>query len=82
MLALPMAASAREDCNTNADYKGLAIAIDRSSPAWPRHSGRPLQEAWVRMSYVVTPDGRAIDPLEFGLGQYSAAMRSWLPAQR
>jgi len=63
LVAAPMTAIAREEYQTDVDHHGPAIAIDRPAAAWPRHSGRFLQEAWVKMSYVVTPDGRAIDPI-------------------
>jgi TonB family protein len=63
LVAAPITAIAKDEYQTNADHSGPAIAIEHSLPAWPRHPGRLLQEAWVRMSYVVTPDGRAIDPI-------------------
>ena len=52
-----------DDYDTEADYRGLAVAIDRRLPDSPRHRARKLQAAWVELSYVVTPDGRAIDPI-------------------
>jgi len=52
-----------DDYETNADYQGLAVAIDRQPPKSPKHRARKIQGAWVRLSYVVTADGRAIDPI-------------------
>lgn len=63
LLATPMAAMARDNFETSIDYNGLAVAVDRASPEFPRHVPRRLQEAWVQVSYVVTPDGRAVDPI-------------------
>lgn len=63
LVATPMTAIARDEYQTDVDHHGRAIAIDRPSAAWPRRQGRLLQEAWVKMSYVVTADGRAIDPI-------------------
>ncbi len=63
LIAAPVTAVADDDYDTNVDYNGLAVAIDRALPKAPRHRPRRLQEAWVQMSYVVTPDGRAVDPI-------------------
>ena len=62
VLAMP-AVAAEDDYETNADYRGLAVAIDRQLPKSPKDRKRRMQEAWVRLSYVVTPNGRAIDPI-------------------
>lgn len=62
-LAMAPAVAARDDYATDSDYEGLAVAIDRDLPDSPRHRGRRTQEAWVQLSYVVTPDGRAVDPI-------------------
>jgi len=58
-----MAAMADDSYETDARYGGLAVAIDRALPSSPHHKGRRLQEGWVQMSYVVTPDGHATDPI-------------------
>jgi TonB family protein len=63
LIATPMVAMARDNFETSVDYNGLAVAIDRAVPVFPRHVPRRLQEAWVQVNYVVTPDGRAIDPI-------------------
>lgn len=63
LIAAPVTAVADDYYDTNVDYNGLAVAIDRALPKAPRHRPRRLQEAWVQMSYVVTPDGRAVDPI-------------------
>lgn len=63
LLATPVGAMARDNFETDIDYNGLAVAIDRARPEFPRHVPRRLQEAWVQLSYVVTPEGRAIDPI-------------------
>jgi len=63
LLATPMAAMASVKYKTNMDHSGLAVAIDRALPASPLQDSHENQEAWVQMSYVVAPDGRAIDPI-------------------
>ncbi len=63
LVAAPITAAADDDYNMNIDYNGLAVAIDRALPKSPRHRPRRLQEAWVQMSHVVTPDGRVVDPI-------------------
>jgi len=62
-LMQPAVAAKRDDFETDSDYSGLAVAIDRQLPDSPRHRARKIQEAWVQLSYVVTADGRAIDPV-------------------
>ncbi|MBU2676976.1 MAG: energy transducer TonB [Gammaproteobacteria bacterium] len=42
---------------------GKALVIDQAPPDYPGHAVRNGQEGWVRMHFVVTPDGRAIDPI-------------------
>ncbi len=42
---------------------GTAVVIEQENPGYPGNSVRRGQEGWVRMSYVVTADGRAIDPV-------------------
>jgi len=63
LVAMPMNATARDNFETVADYNGLAVAVDQALPEFPRHVPRRLQEAWVQVSYVVTPEGRAVDPI-------------------
>lgn len=65
--AVPGAALAQQydtdDYETNSEYDGLAVAVDRQLPKRPETKHRRRQAAWVRVSYVVTADGRAIDPI-------------------
>ena len=63
LLALSPAIAYEDDYDTDANYTGLAVAIDRPLPDSPRHRKRKLQSAWVELNYVVTADGRAIDPI-------------------
>ena len=63
LIATPITAVARDEFETDVDYNGLAVAVDRAVPEFPRHVPRRLQEGWVQMSYIVTPDGRATDPI-------------------
>jgi len=62
-LAMAPAVAARDNYATDSDYEGLAVAIDRDLPDFPRQKRRWTQEAWVRLSYVVTADGQAVDPI-------------------
>lgn len=57
---------------------GESVAIEQDTPDFPGHRVRRGQEGWVRMSYVVTPDGRAIDPIildSSGGGGFEVAAR-------
>ncbi len=63
LLVLSPALAYDDGDNTDASFRGLAVAIDRPLPASPRHRLRKLQAAWVELNYVVTADGRAIDPI-------------------
>ena len=40
-----------------------AIPVEQDTPAYPQSLEKSGQEGWVRMHFVVAPDGRAIDPL-------------------
>lgn len=40
-----------------------ATPIEQPDPAYPQSLEKSGQEGWVRMHFVVAPDGRAIDPL-------------------
>lgn len=42
---------------------GGAVAIQQDLPDYPRGSPLRGQEGWVQLSFVVTADGRAIDPI-------------------
>ncbi len=41
----------------------VAVPVRQDAPAYPADFANTGQEGWVRMHFVVTPDGRAIDPL-------------------
>jgi hypothetical protein len=47
---------------TDTVYDSRAVVIEQPAPESPRRARR-MQEAWVQMSYVVTSEGRAIDPI-------------------
>ena len=40
-----------------------ATPVEQAAPAYPPGMEKSGQEGWVRMHFVVAPDGRAIDPL-------------------
>lgn len=42
---------------------GGAVAIQQDLPDYPRGGLLRGQEGWVQLSFVVTADGRAIDPI-------------------
>ncbi len=63
IFSAPATVMADDSYEKSIDHKGLAVVVDRALPESPRHRPRRLQEAWVQISYVVTPDGRAIDPI-------------------
>ena len=44
-------------------YLGSATVIEQAGPAYPPQVIRKGQRGWVRMHFVVTPDGHAIDPI-------------------
>ncbi len=52
-----------ENFDNTVANNGRAIVIEMQNPQSPRHRARRLQEAWMQMSYVVTADGHAIDPI-------------------
>jgi TonB family protein len=46
------------------DNAGVAATpLEQANPVFPSKGLRSGQEGWVSMSFVVTPDGRAIDPV-------------------
>ena len=60
-------------------------AIDQPAPAYPDSGVHRGQEGWVRMSFAVTPGGRAVDPIivnSSGGGAFEAearkAMDQWI----
>lgn len=60
---IPALASAEQNFDFDLKETGQAVAIEQREPGYPGGSVRRGQEGWVRMSYVVTADGRAIDPV-------------------
>ena len=61
--AIPTLASAQQNFDFDLKETGEAVAVDQKVPGYPGGSVRRGQEGWVRMSYVVTPEGHAIDPI-------------------
>ena len=60
---VPAFASAQQNFDFDLRETGEAVAIEQKAPGYPGGSVRRGQEGWVRMSYVVTPGGQAIDPV-------------------
>lgn len=53
-----------KDFDIELDTSGIAAAaVEQPAPQFPDGKMRGGQEGWVRMSFVVDADGRAIDPL-------------------
>ena len=61
--ALPTLAHAKQNFDVDIEKTGTAVVLEQTQPGYPGKGVRRGQEGWVRMSYVVTPDGRAIDPI-------------------
>lgn len=47
----------------SAQHRVLAKPIERSPPRYPMHELRRNQQGWVVLNYVVTDDGRVIEPV-------------------
>lgn len=62
MVADAQAADA-SDYKVNVRNSGSAVAVEQAPPQYPRGDVKRGQEGWVRMSYVVSDDGKAIDPI-------------------
>lgn len=60
-LALPAAAQ-KYDFTIDSDV-GTAVLVNQPNPSYPRSGIRSGQEGWVRVNFVITPDGQAIDPV-------------------
>gem|GEM_PF-1268366 len=52
-----------EEYDIAAESQGRAILIEKGDADYPGSTVRSGQEGWVRASYVLTPDGRAIDTI-------------------
>ena len=61
--ALPTLVHAKQNFDVDIKKTGTAVVLEQTEPGYPGNRVRRGQEGWVRMSYVVTPDGRAIDPI-------------------
>ena len=59
----PTFVHAQKNFDIDVRNTGKAIVIKQDQPGYPGNRVRRGQEGWVRMSYVVTADGRAIDPI-------------------
>jgi TonB family protein len=60
------------------DTQSGAVAIEQAPPDYPGHTVRKGQEGWVRANYVVSADGRAVDPIimdSSGGAGFEAAVR-------
>ncbi len=44
-------------------YLGSATVIEQAGPSYPEQVIRKGQEGWIRLHFVVTPEGGAIDPI-------------------
>ena len=60
---LPLAVAHAQDTETKPEYRGSAIPVELTEPEYPGHRVRSGQEGWVRMHFVVTADGLAVDPV-------------------
>ena len=63
IVALPSTVFAQQLYDYDINRVGDSVVVDQDNPDYPGNSVRRGQEGWVRMSFVVTPDGRAIDPI-------------------
>lgn len=60
--AMPTLVTA-EDFDETTRNQGTAIVLEKGHAVYPGGSVRRGQEGWVRASFVVTKEGRAIDPI-------------------
>jgi TonB family protein len=82
---IPAFASGQMQFDVDLEKTGNAIVIRQALPGYPGDSVRHGQEGWVRMSYVVTADGRAVDPIilnSSGGIAFEDAARQVLPTWR
>ena len=63
ILLLSPRAGAQEDLDANLERGTYARAIERRAPSYPRFELNQNRQGWVQLSYVVTTDGKAIDPV-------------------
>ena len=83
--AIPTLASAQQNFDFDLKETGTAVVIEQKEPGYPGGSVRRGQEGWVRMSYAVTAEGRAIDPIVLnssGGGSFEKEARQVLPEWR
>jgi TonB family protein len=62
-LSVMPALVAAEDYDETTRNQGKAIVLEKGHAVYPGSSVRRGQEGWVRASFVVTKEGRAIDPI-------------------
>jgi len=62
MVAMP-ALGLAEKYDVETENRGSGVMIDKGDANYPGSTVRSGQEGWVRASYVVTTDGKAIDPI-------------------
>jgi len=62
LIAIALAAPAALAAATP-EIRSAAKPVDRSPPRYPAHELRRNRQGWVLLNYVVTDDGRVIDPV-------------------
>lgn len=63
LLLLSPGVGAQEDLDTDLERGTYARAIERRAPSYPRIELDQNRQGWVQLSYVVTTDGKVIDPV-------------------
>jgi len=64
VLALAAAQAHANKYDVQLDTSGVAAAaVEQAAPDFPDGGMRGGQEGWVRMSFIVDPDGNAVDPV-------------------
>lgn len=63
LLWAPAIVDAKQQFDVRMTTTGSAVALVQEPPAYPEDNVKRGQEGWVRMSYVVTPQGLAVDPI-------------------
>lgn len=61
-IAVPTLAAA-EEYEVITRNQGTALILEKGAANYPGNRVRSGQEGWVRASFVVSPDGRAVDPI-------------------
>jgi len=58
------------------------VVVDRARPPYPNKGVRSGQEGWVRVNFVVTPEGNAVDPIvmdSVGGVEFEKSVRATIP---